>query len=106
MWWLYVLLVVLFIVGVLLLPPKPREIAFRILFFPIGWLLCILTFPFHYFKNLFYTKKATPIAVKKFSINKSDDFKIVVVHKDGREDVIKPFDTEENNNAENSINKK
>ena len=92
MWWIAIIVaVLLLIVGIILLPEKPREVAVRVVFFPIAWLLCILTFPVHYFKNIGYNKKK-PVPIKAIRIKSDDDFMVKVVHKNGEEEIIKPFE--------------
>ena len=98
-WLIIALTVIFFISGLILLPPRQREIAFRVILFPLAWLLCIVTFPFHYFKNIGYNEKKKALVGRAVRIDANDDFMIKVIHKDGREQVIKPFNTEENNDV-------
>ena len=103
MWLVYVLLAVLFVVGVVLMPPKGKNVMLHIIFFPIAWLLAILTFPVHYFRQMFYTKKEPQPEFKAIRIRGDEDFMIKMVKKSGEEVVIKPF---EEDNKDVSVSKK
>lgn len=104
MWWLYVIIGVVLIIGVLLLPNKSRDCVLHIILFPIAWVLAILTFPIHYFKQMFYTKPVHKPEIHAVKISDKEDFMIKMVKKNGEEVIIKPFDKEENKDV--SISKK
>jgi len=102
-WYFYVILGVLFVIGILLLPPKHRDIVLHIILFPVAWVLAILTFPVHYFKQMFYTKPVHKPELHAIKISDKEDFMIKMVKKNGEEVIIKPFEEE---NKDVSISKK